>query len=74
LQMLNPQMASAQGAATIAMVSLDIYKSFNEINRMLKKNNLFKPNPDNKAVYDKLYKHYQALYKNNKAAFKKLNH
>jgi xylulokinase len=73
VQMLNPQMASAQGAATIAMVSLGIYKSFNEIDRMLKKNNLFKPNPGNKALYDKLYKHYQALYKNNKSDFKKLN-
>ena len=73
VQMLNPQMASAQGAATIAMVSLGIYKSFNEIGRMLKRSNLFKPNPDNKAVYDKLYKHYQALYKNNKGDFKKLN-
>jgi hypothetical protein len=25
-------------------------------------------------VYDKLYKHYQALYKNNKSSFKDLNH
>jgi sugar (pentulose or hexulose) kinase len=41
---------------------------------MLKKGNLYMPNPDNKAVYDKLYEHYQALYKNNKGAFKELNH
>jgi xylulokinase len=74
VQLVNSQMASAQGVATIAMVSLGIYKSFNEIGRMLKKGNRFKPNPGNKAVYDKLYKHYQALYKNNKGAFKELNH
>jgi xylulokinase len=74
LQMMNPQMASAQGAATIAMVSFGIYKSFSEIGRMLKKGNLYMPNPDNKAMYDKLYEHYQALYKNNKGAFKELNH
>jgi hypothetical protein len=24
-------------------------------------------------VYDKLYEHFKALYKNNRAAFKKLN-
>jgi xylulokinase len=74
VQMMNPQMASAQGVAAIAMVSLGIYKSFNEIDRMLKKGKLFKPNPGNKAVYDKLYKQYKALYKNNKSAFRELNH
>jgi xylulokinase len=74
LQMMNPQMASAQGAATIAMVSFGIYKNFSEIGRMLKKGNLYRPNPDNKIVYDKLYKHYQTLYENNKGAFKELNH
>jgi xylulokinase len=72
--MINPQMASAQGAAAIAMVSFGIYKNFSEIDRMLKKGNIYRPNPDNKAVYDKLYKHYQALYKNNKGSFKELNH
>ena len=74
VQMINPQMASAQGVATIAMVSLGIYKSFSEISRMLKKGKLFKPNTGNKAVYEKLYKQYQALYKNNKVAFKELNY
>ena len=68
--MMNPQMASAQGAATIAMVSFGIYKNFSEIGRMLKKGKLYSGRiPDNKAVYDKLYKHYQALYKNNKGSF-----
>ena len=35
LQMMNPQMACAQGAASIAMV-MGIYKDFSEIDRMLK--------------------------------------
>lgn len=74
VQMMNSQMASAQGVATIAMVSFGIYKNFTEIDRMLKKGKLYRPNPDNQAVYDRLYKHYQALYKNNKDAFKELNH
>jgi sugar (pentulose or hexulose) kinase len=67
-------MASAQGVAAIAMVSFGIYKNFSEISRMLKKGNLYRPNPDNKVVYDKLYKYYQALYKNNKGTFKELHH
>lgn len=74
VKMINPQMASAQGVATIAMVSFGIYKSFSEIGRMLKKGTLYRPNPGNKTVYEKLYKHYRELYKNNKGAFKALNH
>jgi len=35
LQMINPQMASAQGAAAIAMVSSNL-QNFSEIDRMLK--------------------------------------
>jgi xylulokinase len=73
VQMMNPQMASAQGVAAIAMVSFGIYKDFTEIYRMLKKGTVFSPDPGTKIVYDKLYEHFKALYKNNRAAFKKLN-
>ncbi|MGO9146376.1 MAG: hypothetical protein ACLQDF_08400 [Desulfomonilia bacterium] len=74
MQMMNPQMASAQGVATIAMVSLRIYRDFKEINRMLKKGSLFRPDPGSKALYDNLFAHYKALYKNNRASFNKINH
>ncbi|MGD0820967.1 MAG: FGGY-family carbohydrate kinase [Desulfomonilia bacterium] len=73
VQMMNPQMASAQGVATIAMVSLRIYRDFKEINRMLKKGSLLRPDPGTKALYDSLFAHYKALYKNNRASFNKIN-
>ena len=73
VQMINPQMASAQGVAAIAMVSFGIYKDFTEIHRMVKKGTIFRPDPGTRVVYDRLYEHYKALYKNNRAGFKKLN-
>jgi hypothetical protein len=55
------------------MVSLRIYRDFKEINRMLKKGSLLRPDPGTKALYDSLFAHYKALYKNNRASFNKIN-
>ncbi len=74
LQMMNPQMACAQGAASIAMVALGFYKDFSETDRMLKKGSLYRPDPGTRAVYDRLYDQFKALYKNNRAGFIKINH
>jgi xylulokinase len=73
VQMMNPQMASAQGAAAIAMVSLGIYRDFGDIGRMLKKGERFVPDPGNKERYDTLFGHYKALYKNNRKEFSRIN-
>lgn len=74
VQMKNAQMASAQGAAAVAMVAFGIYKDFSEIDRMLQKGRLFQPDSGVAPMYDKLYRQYQALYKNNRSAFRDLNH
>ncbi|MBN1532723.1 MAG: FGGY-family carbohydrate kinase [Spirochaetes bacterium] len=73
VQMMNPQMACALGAATIGMVSLGIYRDFTDVERMLKKGNTYEPDPGNEAVYDRLFGHYKALYANNKKDFNKIN-
>jgi xylulokinase len=73
VQMKNPQMACALGAATIAMVSLGIYRDFTGIDRLLQKGNTYTPDPKNAAVYGRLFGHYKALYKNNRSEFNKIN-
>ncbi len=73
VQMKNPQMASALGVATIAMVSLGIFRQFTDIERILHKGNTYTPEKSNTMVYDRLFGHYKALYKNNKADFNKIN-
>lgn len=73
-QMKNPQMASAQGAAAVAMVAFGLYRDFSETDRMLQKGSVFRPDPGTAALYDKSYRQYQALYKNNQNTFRELNH
>ena len=73
LQMMNPQMACAQGAATIAMVALKIYNGFGEVDRMLKKGRRFTPAPGTAPVYDRLFPLFQSLYANNRKEFTRIN-
>ncbi len=73
VQMGNPQMACAMGVSAIAFVGLGIWQDFKEIEEVLEEVRVFHPNPDNKAVYDKLYGQYRALYQKNRKIFVKLN-
>lgn len=73
IQMGNPQMACAMGVAAIAFVGLNIWKDFTEIDRVLEKVRVFHPNKNNKAVYDKLYAQFRALYQKNRKIYMKLN-
>jgi len=73
LQMGNPQMACAMGVAAIAFVGLNIWKDFAKIDGILEKVRVFQPNRDNKAIYDKLYEQFRALYQKNKKIYTKLN-
>jgi xylulokinase len=61
------------GVAAIAFVGLGIWQDFEEIDRVLEKVRVFHPNKNNKAVYDKLYGQYRALYLKNRKIFVKLN-
>ncbi len=73
VRMMNPQMACAQGAAAIAMVSLGIYNDFSDIERMLRKGERVDPDPGAREVYNSLFGHYKALYKNNRKEFNRIN-
>ena len=69
----NPQMASAIGAACIAMVSLGIFKSFGDVKQLVKVEKEFIPNSENRPIYNKIYSQYRKLYKNNMKMFRNLN-
>lgn len=69
----NPQMASAIGAACIAMVSLGIFKDFSDIKQLVNFEKEFIPNSENKQIYNKIYTQYRKLYKNNIKMFRNLN-
>ena len=73
VQMMNPQMACAQGAATIAMAALGIYRDFADVGRMVKKGRRFEPDPRNAGLYESLFGHFRNLYRNNRREFDAIN-
>ncbi len=69
----DPSLCAAKGAAVNAMVGLSKVKDFSEVIPLIKVNKTFTPNPENKAVYEKLFGEYVKIYKRNKEMFKALN-
>jgi sugar (pentulose or hexulose) kinase len=55
------------------MVGLGIFDSFEKITQLVVVDREFKPNTENRNIYDKLYSQYKLLYKNNKKIFEKIN-
>lgn len=68
----DPIMANARGSAFIAAVALG-HCSFEDIPRLVQYSKTFLPNPDNRKLYDTLFKEFINLYKNNKAMSRRLN-
>jgi len=71
-QVENPIQANARGATFIAAVGLG-YINFEEIPKYTKYSNIFKPNPDNRKIYDELFQEFVNIYKNNKDMYRRLN-
>ena len=71
-QVENPIEANAKGAAFIASVGLG-FINWDDIPKLTKYSNTYKPNPENRKVYDKLFKEFTQIYKNNKDMYKRLN-
>ncbi|MBA7607905.1 Xylulose kinase [subsurface metagenome] len=71
-QVKDPIQANARGAAFIASVGLG-YLTWAQIPGLIKYSNVFKPNPENRAIYDKLFSEYVNIYKIMKKTYKRLN-
>ena len=61
------------GAAMTAAVGLGLIKDLQQAKSLIPAEKTYKPNPANRAVYDKSYEVYKQLYKSNKAHFDALN-
>ncbi|MHA1728005.1 MAG: xylulokinase [Promethearchaeota archaeon] len=72
-RMKDPQMASAIGAAAIAMVSLGIIENFSRVDELVKIDREFKPNLQNERIYNEIFEQYKKIYKKNSGIFMKLN-
>ncbi|MDD3865399.1 MAG: FGGY-family carbohydrate kinase [Candidatus Izemoplasmatales bacterium] len=69
----NPQNVGAVGAAAIIGVGLGVIDYLESIKKYIPVVHVFKPNYDNKIIYDKVYKVFKKLYAANKYNFKALN-
>ena len=69
----DPQNAGAVGAAVTLAVGLGEIKGFADAKRLIPALKTFKPNAENKAVYDKQFAVFKSLYKSNKDNFKAMN-
>lgn len=69
----SPQNVGALGAAVIVAVGLGILDSLEDANKLIKANAAYYPNPANRIVYDRNFKVFKMLYKNNKNIFRVLN-
>ena len=68
----NPIQSNAKGAAFVASVGLG-YITFEDISQLTEFSHIFHPNPDNRAIYDKLFKQFIEIYKKNRKIYHSLN-
>jgi xylulokinase len=71
-QLKNPIQANAKGAAFIASVALG-FIDWDDIPKYTEISNIFTPNPQNREVYDNLFREYINIYKSTRKLYKRLN-
>ena len=69
----NPRHVGAMGAAALMAVSFGLLPDIKHIKEAISVSGHYYPNPDNTAVYDKIYPIFKNLYKDNKKSFAALN-
>ncbi|MBW1916330.1 MAG: xylulose kinase, partial [Deltaproteobacteria bacterium] len=69
----TPQQAGAKGVALLASMTLGYIDSFPDIKKYIKIDHIFYPNPDNRQLYDRLFKEFKNIYKQNKKWYKRMN-
>ena len=62
-----------RGAAALLAVSFGMLPNIREIKQIIQVSHVYKPRPENTAVYDKLLPVFIDLYRNNKKSFAALN-
>ena len=69
----SPQNAGAMGAAVVTSVGLGLLPSIRDAKKMVPAVKTFTPSAENKIIYDRNFKVFKRLYKNNKNNFRALN-
>jgi xylulokinase len=71
-QVKDPIRANARGAAILAAVGMG-YLKLEEIPEHVQIANTYQPNPDNRKIYDELFREFVNIYKSMKGIYSRLN-
>ena len=71
-QVKDPVEANVRGVGLLAAVAMG-YTTFAEIDHNVPIAAVYEPNPANRQVYDELFAAYEAIYKQNKSIYRRLN-
>ena len=69
----EPDLASNRGLAVIALVGSGILRDFSEAIPLIQIEKSFKPSPDSKKIYKKIYREFTKIYERNTKMFENLN-
>jgi len=72
-QIEDAQNAGAKGVALLASKSLGFISTYDQIKGYIRIKKEFKPNPDNRTIYDNLFYKFKKIYKNNRKWYKDIN-
>jgi xylulokinase len=72
-QVADPQLAGAKGIALVASMALGYVPSFNDIRKYIRINDMYRPNPAYRQLYDRLFREYKNIYKHNKTWYRRMN-
>jgi len=72
-QVTDPQQAAGKGVALLASMTLGFIKTFEDIGKYVKIRNSFYPNPANRTLYDRLFKAFKLLYRQNRKWYAMMN-
>lgn len=72
-QTADPHLVAAKGVALLASKTLGYIKSFEAIKDYIQVKNSYEPNPENRKLYDRHFKEFKNIYKQNKKWFRRMN-
>lgn len=68
----QPRLANARGAAFLACIALG-YLKIDDIPKRVKIDATYEPNPDNRKIYDELFREFVGAYRSNRKMYARLN-
>jgi xylulokinase len=71
-QVKEPRLVTLRGAALLALVGIGSI-TFDQIPGLIQITNTYQPDPENRQIYDELFREFVDFYKRNKQSFARLN-